>query len=81
MEEKQDLIMKELVALRAQGDQTAKWLTTVSEQVSVVKEQVGETRQAQVKVREQANGTGDVYSRYFRAKYVTSMLPTHPAEL
>ena len=49
VEEKQDLIIKELAALRAQGDQTAKWLTAVSEQVSVVKEQVGETRQAQVK--------------------------------
>ncbi|GMI09118.1 hypothetical protein TrLO_g6998 [Triparma laevis f. longispina] len=49
IEEKQDTIIAELAALRSQGDQTATWLTTVSEQVSVVKEQVGETRQAQVK--------------------------------
>jgi len=40
VEDKQDQILQELVALRTQGDQTAAWLTTVAEQVSVVKEDI-----------------------------------------
>ena len=40
VEDKQDQILQELVALRTQGDQTAAWLKTVAEQVSVVKEDI-----------------------------------------
>jgi chromosome segregation ATPase len=48
VESKQDRILQELVALRTQGDQTAAWLTTVAEQVSVVKEQMSETTNTQI---------------------------------
>ena len=43
-----DEILAELSALRIQGDQTAKWLTTVAEQVSVVKDQIAEVNNKQV---------------------------------
>jgi hypothetical protein len=48
IEEKQEKILAELSALRIQGDQTAKWLTTVAEQVSVVKDQIAEVNNKQV---------------------------------
>jgi len=48
IEERQERMLTELTALRNQGDQTAKWLTTVAEQVSVVKDQIADVHNKQV---------------------------------
>ena len=48
VEDKQDGVTRELRALRQQGEQTQSWLTSVSEQVTTLKEQMSDVQAKQV---------------------------------